>query len=132
MERPDSSFRKGNLEMKPVGSDVEEVAKKFLQLYGETIKEQEGLPSSRKAFGEVRDEIAGRLGYRNYYAMPGEVKTYISRQAAKAKREYTAGTQKDKMAALLEQMAKDYERLYATDPSFRHAKTHPDDEEVAH
>jgi hypothetical protein len=88
----------------------------------------EALGRFNGAFNEKKDHAAEYLGYKHgYNELPQGVRSYISDVGQRAKQDKANAEFKFRVAKNLATMKEDWDKQY-TDPDFRHAKTHPDDE----
>jgi hypothetical protein len=78
-------------------------------------------------FNERKNRAAQELGYRSYIAMPDGAKSYISHVGQETKKHHQGARIVLRMKDHLKKMNEDWANLFANDPSFRHAMTHPED-----
>lgn len=123
MNGPGSFFKGDSMPEKKTAPswtvEDEDVAKRFLE-------------ASRRyagTFQEKKDPTAHALGFNSYREMPQGVRSYISHVGQLAKREKKENNDRERIAHNLAQMERDWQEQFENDPSFRHAMTHPDDEE---
>jgi hypothetical protein len=80
-------------------------------------------------FGEKKDTAARSVGStEGYMGLSDGTRKYISHLGQVAKTKKQDAIYKERLQHNLKLMEEDWERLYNTDPNFRHAMTHPDDE----
>lgn len=123
MNGPGSFFKEGPMPEKKTApswtAEDEALAKSFLE-------------ASRRyagTFQEKKDVTAHALGFASYREMPQGVRSYISHVGQLARREKRENFTKERITHNLAQMGRDWQEQFDNDPAFRHAMTHPDDEE---
>ena len=77
-------------------------------------------------FNEKKNIAANKIGYKDgYVSMPQGVKSYISHVAAEAKKRKK---RENEALTPVYDLEAEWLELFDTDPAFRHAMTHPEDE----